>query len=102
MSNRAWCVFVFLAACGDDGGSSGVPDACNPLGGQGCMLPWPSMAYARADASTPTGFRLDIPKEAMPKNIDGIAIDAEAFNRWDGFSAIGPLLAMFPNGVSPA
>jgi hypothetical protein len=37
----------------------------------------------------------------MPVNLDGIAIEPAYFNRWDGFSLIGPMLAMFPTGVSP-
>ncbi|HEY5936353.1 MAG TPA: hypothetical protein VIU61_16995, partial [Kofleriaceae bacterium] len=94
-------VFVLVAACGDDGDSTGIREDCNPLGGQGCMLPWPSMAYATADSSTATGFRIDIPAGAMPINVDGIAIAPTSLNRWDGFSAIGPILAMFDNGVSP-
>src|SRR5262249_4844999 len=37
----------------------------------------------------------------MPKNGDGVAIDpAPWLNHWDGFSASGPMLAEFPNGVS--
>ena len=43
-------LLAVLAACGDDPGSD-IPEACNPLGGQGCMLPWPSMAYIEADGS---------------------------------------------------
>jgi hypothetical protein len=95
---QALLILLVLAACGDDGTS--IPDECNPLGGQGCMLPWPSMAYATTDASTKTGFRLDIPREAMPVNLDGIPVEPAVFNRWDGFSAIGPMLAIFPTGVS--
>lgn len=64
------------------------------------MLPWPSMAYVTADSSTATGFRLDIPREAMPVNREDIVFEPEFFNRWDGFSAIGPMLAIFPTGVS--
>jgi hypothetical protein len=93
---------MLVAACGGGGGSSDIPDACNPLGGQGCMLPWPSMAYAKEDVSSPTGYRLDIPREAMPVNADGIIIEPDSFNRWDGFSALAPMLAMFPTGVSAA
>ena len=91
-------LLLVLAACGD--GGSSIPDACNPLGGQGCLLPWPSMAYVTADGGTATGFRLDLPREGMPVNLDGLPIEPAFFNRWDGFSAIGPMLAMFPEGVS--
>jgi hypothetical protein len=93
-------LLLVLAACGDDGDAT-VPEPCNPLGGQGCMLPWPSMAYVKADSSTATGYRLDLPREAMPVNLDGISIEPAFFNRWDGFSLIGPMLAIFPTGVSP-
>jgi hypothetical protein len=94
-------VFVAcLAACGTDT-NSGIPDQCNPLGGQGCMLPWPSATYEVADSSTATGFRLDIPFAAMPKNQDDITIDpAPLLNYWDGFSPTGPIFAEFPNGAS--
>jgi hypothetical protein len=85
-------------ACGDD--EPPVSDPCNPLGGQGCLLPWPSMAYATADASTATGYRLDLPREGMPVNNEGVVLEPAFFNRWDGFSAIGPMLAIFPGGVS--
>lgn len=93
-------VFLILAACGSDGNTTGIPDECNPLGGQGCMLPWPSMVYATSDSSTQTGFRLDIPPAAMPINADGIPIDPAPLNRWDGFSVLAPMLAAFPTGVS--
>lgn len=94
-------LLLALAACGGDDDAPAVSDPCNPLGGQGCMLPWPSMAYVTADASTATGYRLDLPLEAMPVNLDGVPIQPTIFNRWDGFSAIGPMLAIFPTGVSP-
>ena len=98
--NRTLALLVpaLLGSCGGGGGSAG--DECNPLGDDGCMMPWPSMAYARSDASSATGYRLDLPIEAMPTNIDGIALDPTLFNRWDGFTTMGPLIARFPGGVS--
>jgi hypothetical protein len=93
-------LLLCVVACGDSGNTTGIPDACNPLGGQGCLLPWPSMMYAKSDATSKTGYRLDIPREAMPINADGIIVEPHAFNRWDGFSNIAPMLAMFPTGVS--
>jgi hypothetical protein len=89
---------VALAACGNDG--SDIPAQCNPLGGQGCLLPWPSSAYEVADKTTATGRRVQLPIEAMPKNLDATPINPVDFNRWDGFSPTGPMLAAFPTGVS--
>ena len=37
-------VVLVVAACGGDDGND-AKSQCNPLGGQGCLLPWPSMAY---------------------------------------------------------
>ncbi len=94
-------ILVVLAACGSDGNTGGIPDACNPLGGEGCLMPWPSMAYAKTDTTSATGFRLDLPIEGMPVNGDGIAVDPKPLiNRWDGFSPTGPILVQFPAGVS--
>ncbi len=93
-----------IAACGDndaEGNLGGIPDECNPLGGQACMMPFPSMIYTTEDSTSPTGFRLAIPAEAMPVNIDGDGVDPTPFNRRDGFSTLGPILAAFPTGVSP-
>ncbi len=98
---RFWSSLALtIAACGGGGNTSGIPDECNPLGGGGCLLPWPSMTYATTDSSSPTGYRVDVPIEAMPTNIDGIEVDPGPLDRWDGFSPIGEILASFPTGVS--
>ena len=88
------------AACGGDGSGTGIADECNPLGGTTCMMPWPSAAYQVADSSTATGYRLAIPPEAMPVNVDKIVVDPAPWNRHDGFSPSGAMLAAFPGGVS--
>jgi hypothetical protein len=90
---------AFAAACG--GNEIDVPDRCNPLGGQGCLLPWPSSAYEVDDASTATGRRLEVPADSMPHNVDDIGIEPDWLDRWDGFSPSGPMLAAFDSGVSP-
>ena len=95
-----FALLVLLAACGTSSPSSGIPASCNPLGGQGCLLPWPSALYEVADPGSQTGFRLALPADGMPVNIDGIAVDPAKLNRWDGFSPTGPILAAFPTGVS--
>ena len=74
----------------------------NPLGGQGCLMPWPATTYMTADSTSATGFRLAIPREAMPVNDDGTVVEPTFFDRWDGYSPTGPMLAAFPTGVSSA
>jgi hypothetical protein len=89
-----------IAACGGGNGPSGPNVACNPLGGPACLQPWPSDVYLKTDSTTATGFRLDLPVEAMPVNTDNTAIDPTPFNRWDGFSPSGPIVASFETGAS--
>ncbi|CAN5905017.1 hypothetical protein BH11MYX3_BH11MYX3_42910 [soil metagenome] len=91
---------VLFAACGDDGNSSGIPDQCNPMGGEGCLLPWPSATYLKTDSTSVTGFRVDLPTTAMPTNEDGQAVEPDLFNRYDGFTLSGAMLVAFPSGVS--
>ena len=90
---------VAASGCGDNAAAVTVPTQCNPLGGDSCLMPWPSSAYL-VEADTPTGVRLDLPAEAMPRSIQGVAIDPTPYNRFDGFSPTGPMLAVFPTGVS--
>jgi hypothetical protein len=87
------------AACGDDVVEK--TDPCNPLGGQACLLPWPSSAYLVTDATSATGYRVSLPIEGMPVNIDEIPIDPTRLNRHDGFSPNAVIVAAFPTGVSP-
>jgi hypothetical protein len=93
--------FLVTTACGGSDQAS-LPDHCNPLGheGAGCLLPWPSSAFQRDDGATATGLRLDLPLAAMPVNIDAIAVDPAPWNRIDGFSPSGAIVAAFPGGVS--
>src|SRR5205823_11780432 len=57
-------------------------------------------AYETVDSSTATGFRVAIPADATPVNTDNKGIDPAPFNRWDGFSPSGEIVAEFPTGVS--
>jgi hypothetical protein len=77
-----------------------VPDECNPLVPQACLLPWPSAAYLEDDAGTATGLRLALPEAAMPANRDGVRVNPAPYNRRDGFGVTGPITLAFPDGVS--
>ena len=94
---------LLVGACGDDGSTDSgdtLRVECNPLGGPSCMIPWPSSVYLVEDATTETGYRVDLPAEAMPVNADGFAVDATLFNFYDGFPVAGTIIAAFDTGVS--
>jgi hypothetical protein len=88
------------AGCGED--PPAIPAECNPLGGLSCLAPWPSSVYLEADSTTVTGHRVRIPVAAMPTNTSGVPVDPTFYERWDGFSPSGPIVAAFPGGVSAA
>ncbi|MEM9489626.1 MAG: hypothetical protein AAGC55_10805, partial [Myxococcota bacterium] len=101
------CLCLVMPACADDGPDGDDPPAlperaaaCNPLGETACLMPWPSAAYLRDDPDSVTGVRVDLPAAAMPVTDDGVAIDPAPYNRFDGFAPSGPMLALFPDGVS--
>jgi len=97
---RACLLVAVVAACGGDSEGPAVttPAECNPLGGIGCITPWPSAVY-QADADTATGTRLDFPLGALPTNADGVAIDPRRFHEHDGFSPATFAFTVFPVGV---
>lgn len=71
--------------------------ACNPLGGQQCMLPFPSDYYTVPDPSMPSGRRVDIPAAATPANVAGVHVDPTTLMRNDGFSPGSDILVSVPN-----
>jgi hypothetical protein len=93
------CLF---GACG--GGDTHLPvaDACNPLGVNHCMTPFPSSAFEVADATTATGRRLALTSAALPVNVNMQQIDPTIWNLADGFSAAAPIVMSFDGGVSIA
>jgi hypothetical protein len=68
------------------GASAPGAPACNPLGGQSCMLPFPSDYYTVPDRTMPSGRRVAFPTAAMPANAAGAHIDPTAWGANDGFS----------------
>src|SRR5262245_29499531 len=90
-----------VAAC-DDSVSIDVAPECNPLGGTGCLDPWPSSVYLRDDPGSPTGVRLDFPVGAFPKTRRNVDLDPTRFNERTGFSPATQIIATFPGGVDPA
>mgnify|MGYP001976506827 CR=1 FL=1 len=65
-----------------------------------CFLPWPSSVFLAEDATTETGFRVDVPDEYMPTNRYGDPLSR--FSPWenfDGFSPAGSLMTGFAGMV---
>lgn len=97
---------LLASACGGGGGGDDGADAgsvlddsrpeCENLNPSHCLLPWPSSRYLAEDTSTRTGYRIDLPEAAMPRNISGEPVDPEIFGRFDGFSPVGAAVTLFP------
>jgi hypothetical protein len=65
---------------------AGAAARCDPLDQAACLLPFPNDHFTRADEDTATGRRLALHSDQMPRNKDGVPIDAEPYNASDGFS----------------
>ena len=75
------------------------PDAhalANPIGAEHAALPWPSDQYLVEDATTATGFRVDVGAGVLPD-----AMPTSWFEGDDGFSRVAPILTWLP-GLDPA
>ncbi|GAB3454615.1 hypothetical protein GCM10027436_56120 [Actinophytocola sediminis] len=72
------------------------PPTCDPIDPTACLLPFPNDFFTVRDRSTPTGRRVSLAPEMMPRNVQGVPIDPEEWNRGDGFSPGSMLLASVP------
>lgn len=70
--------------------------ACDDVDPAACLLPWPNDRFTRADASTATGRRVDLPADGMPRNAAGTPIDPAEWNRNDGFAPVSTLITVIP------
>jgi hypothetical protein len=103
----AMAVTLLLSACADGGSSQFAgeieleapnADRCDPIDPRHCMLPFPSDFFSVEDLATVTGRRIELPRESLPQNIEGVHVDPTEWNRNDGFSP-GALIATFVDGV---
>ncbi len=65
---------------------------CDAIDPSACLLPWPNDRFTRADPTTDTGRRLDLPADGTPANVGGTHIDPAEWNRSDGFAPASTLL----------
>ena len=71
-------------------------DRCDPLDTRHCLLPFPSDTFTVEDPDTDTGRRVQLARESMPVNIDGVHADPTEWNRNDGFSPGQPASTFVP------
>ncbi|TDC61735.1 hypothetical protein E1200_28305 [Actinomadura sp. GC306] len=76
------------AAAGD------TAPGCDPIDPAACLLPFPNDWYTVADPGTPTGRRVDM--RTTLKNVLGIPVRPDEWNRADGFSPGSMLLSRVP------
>ena len=77
---------------------------CDDLDPAACLLPFPNDHFTTADASTPTGRRVNFLPTAMPRNGtevteggEGKPVDPIEWNRNDGFSPGSAVMTYVPN-----
>ncbi len=96
---RLLVLAVATSATGCGSKDLATPAECNPLGGQGCVLPWPSSIYERDDATSASGARLDLAPGSLPKSERGVVLDPTPWNARTGFSPATQILTAFPVAV---
>src|SRR4051812_28550635 len=110
--SRAWLVGAFAATVGSTMALGVAPAAAVELpsepkcefiasAGSKCMLPFPDDYYTKADATSPTGRRIDFRALAMPTNNEGAGIDPTPYNAGDGFSP-GSVITLKIPGIETA
>lgn len=67
-----------------------------------CLLPFPNDFYTRTDKSSPTGKRIALTNDAMPRNASGKPIAAADYLASDGFSHGQPIVLKVPGIDSQA
>ncbi|MBI5527815.1 MAG: hypothetical protein HY897_15910 [Deltaproteobacteria bacterium] len=99
------------AAADDTGADAGLAErvtldlkpGCNPFATSNeCVFPVPSSFFEKADATSPTGVRLNYPGDVLP-NADGeTTYDIASVNLGDGVSPVSPILVHFTADADPA
>ena len=95
---RHLCLFA-VAACSS---TPVVPADHDPLGSTDDLLPFPCSIYEVADATSPTGIRLDLPSGAVPVPDSGHAFDTTRIDQRTGWPSALTILWAAPGGVDPA
>ena len=101
---------VLVVGCNPDGADTDAdtdlgpytPDwptlTCDPIA-EYCGFPFPNNVFTEADASAPTGRRLALSEDTMPRASLGAGTVPDFYNRADGFSPGSPILAQIPGAT---
>ena len=90
----AFLVLGMLAAA--PAATAATPAAdCQPFV-EPCLLPFPNDLFTKADSTSATGRRVDLPQAAMPTNTNGVQVNVAPYNRSDGFSPGSSIIARVP------
>jgi hypothetical protein len=75
------------------------PGECEVLNDAECLLPYPSSRFLVPDATTQTGWRVELPAVGMPQQ-SGVPLSTAPYNdaKLDGFSPTVQILMHFPGG----
>ena len=96
---------LVLTACSDGNDQLGpdpvdiaTPNAerCDILDLVNCLFPFPSSAFTVDDASMDSGKRVNLNRESMPANKQGVRVDPTEWNRNDGFSPSQMIITQVP------
>lgn len=70
---------------------------CDPTAPTLCGLPFPSTFYMAEDATSATGWRIDLGPTTLPEDIDGFQPAPTFWNEKDGWAVSTPMLVHLPN-----
>ena len=77
-------------------GRAGAASSCQPYSAKPCLFPYPDNRLTRADRTSATSLRVNLPAAAMPVNTKGVRIAPGAWDRNDGFSPGSTIVLHIP------
>ena len=94
VSDRS-CVYAEPEPEGPDVNLDSKSEFCDDVNPHHCMLPFPAPAFLVQDEATTTGYRLDIPGEAIPDSGSVEPGEFHMLNRLDGYSPSTQIFTTF-------
>jgi hypothetical protein len=95
--SRPLVVAIVLAGLAALALPAAAPAACTGVPKKSCLLPFPNdFSQTKKDKTTPTGRRVNLSTNAMPRTKSGKRLDVREWNRNDGFSPGQPILVHVP------